>query len=1503
MKETQATAQANIWLVLAHSSSKRQDQLEAYHKACDTLTAAQQAAVVEVRMDLADWLTRNHYTLSDCADQLQIAADFLLEIEEEAMEDAEEDPKQDGKSAISRGTGVSRRSSGAGSQQSSAKRSQGSRKSGASRRSRGRAGSVAGRSQASGAGGKARSAKSAGSAAQSVRSSRSRIQTVDQELVSTLHAGHYEALVRISVMQIPYARDGEEVQEYVQAAVHFVAQMFDFTVNLANKTANTMMNRAAEKKDEEAGRQSTGERASSRSGRRRRARDDDAPARPFTPPFLTPATLGDWATVGSEVVSPPLLSILNQGTEARIIRRDDSVSVRDLNAYVRPAVTFQLLLDLYDALEGLYLYLHCFPVLEMHRQFVLTVFPEDAPLRPLMLCVVDLRVCRYANIVNLVKESKDAWERAKPVVESLPASFPDFEAYLDHVRSQRQGLEEAPRVSTPKGVVPPPWIINDVVVHVVWADVARECFLRGDLATARELAMEAKRHAITHGDLRTLRVLIILIARVDHAQGKHAEAIEGLGELQDSTVSELADMTDILFECYTFLSKPVWADDVVVGAFAAVKQAAGDTETLEVPRFAKCLWRLQRLQLQSMVVVLRALPPASRDFFPQMQKVHQHQRIMREALQTSKLSVQVIEGCINFVQLMLDVHTLLERLMIQDPLNQRRSGGPLSYQVLMEHLDILRVECDEASSCVSGVVSVAVPPKLQTPIVAPVMALVTELEVCCASVRARHSQYEAGQAWEDTLEPVDLDQHFATQQITKRFLDLSGANQTKTVVEVWLDEAAVEHEKNEAFKSRARTPAANYDTFVRMGTAVSQFEPVVKFHVMGRDEDQDEEEEAVLPPPMCGSPAAAWAELGAVQIEIAASRDDAPLAATKVWPALCLDDYELRMMAVCDAQSKFLHPAPPAPPAGKGQPAAAAAAADSPEEQPDEEEVESASASEVRQGRATLEEVVRRSLAALDFVVARRALVSLVFRAYGELDAERAFQHLVMLQSVDVFVRSLEIVETCMPREHPEFVWVRQLKALQRRWLNAPELPTYIDARTSLMESSPMGDRLFSLATLPPVSELLATHIAPGTLVVSLQLHSNSLYVGAVCTVADAAATPKYFVKRVAMNEMDVFVRARRLGEINTEIEREMRLAPGFSAAMEDQYAQVCSEMDRLLSPIFQQLELSFWPLSRFVKHDSNPQRMVLLPDSSLAAFPLERLASVTRMFVDTPAEKICRDLSFHLHVYRVKDLLETVDRSSLADSLPGVSSDKFKMIVDPFAEDTLRPTEPEGSQTMFELLESLEGEKICAGGLTGKRWIASPEDFTKVLVESQAVVYLGFGKFLSAMGSGSALAALDLRHLPILCSVCRCINDTAFRRQTKGDSMKTPALLGVELFYSFSLLASMRGVRALLFTVNPLPIPAAMKVADAISRNMVTEGMTLAQALAAVFAQTVDSSQYRLVRPGGEDAVEAGEDGEDEEELPLLSFHSRAALITVGLANTGTGAAPPKGKDKGKKK
>lgn len=286
MKETQANAQANIWLLLAHIAAVPVEQFRAYRQAINLLTSAQQLSVAEIRMELADWLVRRHYChdikqhvqqqqhlmksgrahrptmvakstvnaeggaslietsgplgagcLEAARTELQLAAGILLEIEAEAAEN-EDEMMIDGiehRSSMSKGSRWGKQSG----KSSTSGHSRATKKSSRSvRTTQTLAKSI-------------RSARSAGGAAKSVRSAasagskKSRLSgmsatskhDVDVDLPERLQCSHYEMLVRIFTMLAVYAPSCSERGTHLASAVAFVLQMFNATIRTANSAA------------------------------------------------------------------------------------------------------------------------------------------------------------------------------------------------------------------------------------------------------------------------------------------------------------------------------------------------------------------------------------------------------------------------------------------------------------------------------------------------------------------------------------------------------------------------------------------------------------------------------------------------------------------------------------------------------------------------------------------------------------------------------------------------------------------------------------------------------------------------------------------------------------------------------------------------------------------------------------------------------------------------------------------------------------------------------------------------------------------------------------------------------------------------------------------------------------------------------------------------------------------------------------------------------------------
>jgi len=111
MKEGNGSLMAKVWVKLARSSAKQLEQHSAYNRAIEILRKEESVEVVEILIEYSEWLHRHCYANQDVEDQLNLAADLLMDVE--PGWDEEEDEGLDGEGDDehkSRKTGKSRQS-------------------------------------------------------------------------------------------------------------------------------------------------------------------------------------------------------------------------------------------------------------------------------------------------------------------------------------------------------------------------------------------------------------------------------------------------------------------------------------------------------------------------------------------------------------------------------------------------------------------------------------------------------------------------------------------------------------------------------------------------------------------------------------------------------------------------------------------------------------------------------------------------------------------------------------------------------------------------------------------------------------------------------------------------------------------------------------------------------------------------------------------------------------------------------------------------------------------------------------------------------------------------------------------------------------------------------------------------------------------------------------------------------------------------------------------------
>ncbi len=94
MKEATPSLQAKVWLKLARSSANVHNQYSAYQSAIEILRKDESIEVIEVIIELAEWLLRNGYARRDIEDELLFAMDTLLSIDPRWEEEEDEIPDE-----------------------------------------------------------------------------------------------------------------------------------------------------------------------------------------------------------------------------------------------------------------------------------------------------------------------------------------------------------------------------------------------------------------------------------------------------------------------------------------------------------------------------------------------------------------------------------------------------------------------------------------------------------------------------------------------------------------------------------------------------------------------------------------------------------------------------------------------------------------------------------------------------------------------------------------------------------------------------------------------------------------------------------------------------------------------------------------------------------------------------------------------------------------------------------------------------------------------------------------------------------------------------------------------------------------------------------------------------------------------------------------------------------------------------------------------------------------
>jgi len=948
---------------------------------------------------------------------------------------------------------------------------------------------------------------------------------------------------------------------------------------------------------------------------------------------------------------------------------------------------------------------------------------------------------------------------------------------------------------------------------------------------------------------------------------------------------------------------------------------------------AECM--LSTAQLHSEMSRLDAALVASKEWMQSLNAAFDRHLTIGQKLKVAGFHRRQVSDCLEFLVVAAPLLEAKELDLLRDPKN----SGDLTFALLQAYADRLVDAINECRHSREALLTMAVPVEgssLET--VLPAEALAVRFDVWEARMLALRRTYRACAKFDGKmqLQRAKMQQKTSTEALLRHnggggFFGggVAGATRTDGVVstatsvyddddevERWIKQVDEQITEDEKINNVAREMSEVEDSVAKVSNAASVLQLMA---------NQDDGSEVVLP----GCYAEALAELGRLQLELSARQAtlvkgaaaaqnkklDAPVAAAnEKWDesasgSAAGNPSDSQVLQVAERYSNVLNGKDPTqlfkPTVLEGgdddTPDAAGDAEDEASVRISSSNIASQELDEAHVdfediARATLCEAVKAAVATRNFAAARRALKGLALEAYGVRCPQASFEFLCWLQSVNVCIRAEEIFQELLPEDHDERVQLHQLRRLETRWPFPAELEAYQAMKERLSTDSPLFQRL-QLDKLPSIDELMLSHLPPLTLVVTFQFDGSHVYVAAACSPGEAGdrdtrlSQLRHLVARKDVVSAEVSALIHRLHEFSARIEKELITYPEVNADLSEKFALALSELESsLIEPLSRRLEAHFWPNGIHANSDSNPRHLMLLPDSLLWGVPLETMPCLLRLFGKRSYGSMSRDLSLHLAAQRVRAFTEvSADGAPLKAVLPAARPSGTTLLTDVFSDDVLREAEKPAAgqkkaETLCMLHQRLVDAKVignagqsCHGGTLA----ASPEDIKGMLADATAFYSLGYGRFFTTM-SARHLASLNLRNLALLGLFHRVVNDGAFRRQTKTDSMKTIRQLAMENAYSTPLIAAFRGVLCSVLAVAPLPTAIAMRSFETFTKAM-QAGKTANKAMEEVLVQRTESPglRYNRLLEGGAQPGPAETPPVPEDLLPL---HTRSAYMVVGM-------------------
>lgn len=473
-------------------------------------------------------------------------------------------------------------------------------------------------------------------------------------------------------------------------------------------------------------------------------------------------------------------------------------------------------------------------------------------------------------------------------------------------------------------------------------------------------------------------------------------------------------------------------------------------------------------------------------------------------------------------------------------------------------------------------------------------------------------------------------------------------------------------------------------------------------------------------------------------------------------------------------------------------------------------------------------------------------------------------------------------MQSCSSMKWLEHVWLETLNQaseisasyarlmnLKRQSLPSMKQQQQIAAESSFLESISVPFKRLSIAADPlQIFNTLPT----GMVTVCMQLDPTHdvLYVCAgyvnpkqkPSTVADAVDNKMWFMSKMKFSEtqrrhlqqlrrqhkawtadMTKFVAA--YGEISTPMFDVEGASTNFKnsksclaqeTGLTSRLEELVEEMEEVFKPVFSAdgalrmfLDDAVREMTGGGVHHHHPSVMLLI-DMTLQSLPWEAMSCLSAF-----KEACCRDFSIHMVSHRIQ--CAAGNKSTATDSESGislvlpthpsitVSAGHMTYVVDPLVEDMGTKAEGMERDSMTEVTKHAIDKDVIKDG---KRWtnlkkgngFVTLEDWLKAADKSSmskemqassnmtGLFTYTLGRFGSLVAS-TEVSVMNLEKLALLIFVDQGHNDVSYRRQVSGDTLKTPKEIEMETPLNLAAICSLAGAQSMFMHQWSTPFAA----------------------------------------------------------------------------------------------